>query len=64
MSGLDGVEAPGPEQGPKLGVPVSIEHWKLEPASEEWKVKVGVALDVGPEDPESIVVSGGAESSV
>ena len=56
--------APGPEQGSKLGVPVSIEHAKLDPASEEWKAKLGVVLVVDPEGPESIVVSGGAESSV
>ena len=42
-----------PEQGPKAGVPVSIEHSKLAPAS-ELKVKVGVESLVRPEGPESI----------
>ena len=51
--------APGPEQGPKLGVPLSIEQAKVDPAAEEWKVKVGVESLVGPLGPESIVVCGG-----
>ena len=54
--------APGPEQGAKLAAPIA--HSKLEPGSEEWKVKVGDGLDVRPEGPESIVVSGGVESTV
>ena len=39
-------------------------HWKLEPASEEEKLKVGVASLVSPEGPESIVVSGSVASTV
>ena len=35
-----------------------ILHWKLEPASEEEKVKVGVGSLVRPEGPESMMVSG------
>ena len=53
---------PGPVQGPKAAE--SKRHWKLEPASEEEKPKVGVASAVDPEGPESIVVSGAVESSV
>ena len=40
-------------QGWKFGVPVSTEHWKLEPASLEEKAKVGVW---------SLVLACGAES--
>ena len=56
--------APGPEQGPKAGVPVSSEHSKLEPDSEEWNSKVGVGSLVVPVGPASIVVSGGVVSTV
>ena len=42
----------------------SKRHWKLEPGSEQEKVKVGVELLVAPAGPESIVVSGAVESSV
>ena len=51
--------APGPEQGPKLAVPVSIEHSKVEPASVEWKAKLGVVSLVVPCAAESMIVSGG-----
>ena len=52
-----------PEQGPKLGVPVSIEHSKLAPAS-ELKVKVGVESLVRPEGPESMDTTGAVVSTV
>ena len=52
--------APGPLQGPKAAE--SKRQAKLDPASEEWKEKLGAGLLVGPEGPESIVVSGGVES--
>ncbi len=55
-------ESPGPEQGPKGAA--SKRHWKLEPGSEEEKVKDGVESLVSPEGPVSIVVSGAVESSV
>ena len=51
--------APGPEQGPKLAVPVSSEHSKVEPASVEWKAKLGVVSLVVPCAAESMIVSGG-----
>src|SRR5689334_6815970 len=63
-SELEGVSEAAPEQGAKLAVPVSIEHSKLEPPSEEWKVKVGVGLLVRPAGPESIVATGGVVSIV
>ncbi len=50
-----------PEQVPKAGVPVSIEHSKPAPAS-ELKVKVGVESLVRPEGPESIVTTGAVVS--
>ena len=50
----------GPEQGPKPAVPVSIEHSKVEPASVEWKVKVGAESLVAPVGrPSRSSVSGG-----
>ena len=62
-SGEGGVwVAPGPLQGAKAAE--SKRQAKLDPASEEWKEKLGEGLLVGPEGPESIVVSGGVESSV
>jgi hypothetical protein len=57
------VWVPLPEHGPKFGLPVSIEHSKLVPAS-ELKVKVGVGSFVRPEGPESIVTVGGVVSTV
>ena len=42
--------------------PSSTRHSKVEPASVEVKVKVGVVSVVGPEGPELIVVSGGLVS--
>ena len=42
--------------------PPSTLHSNVEPASFEEKLKVGVGLLVGPEGPESIVVSGGVVS--
>ena len=56
--------APGPEQGAKLGAPESIEHSKVDSATEEWKAKVGVESVVGPLGPESIVVSGAVPDAV
>jgi hypothetical protein len=54
-------ELPGPEQGPK-GPPSTL-HWKLEPASVDEKVKLGVSSSVVPVGPESIEVFGALESS-
>ena len=54
---------PAPEQGPKSGVPVSIEHSKPAPGS-ELKVKVGVGSLVCPEGPESIVTTGAVVSTL
>src|SRR5690242_5298386 len=61
--GEDGVSVPLPEQGPKLGVPPSIEHSKARPGS-ELNVKVGVASLVSPDGPESILTTGGVVSTV
>ena len=44
----------GARAGPKPAVPVSIEHSKVEPASVEWKPKVGRASVVGPSGRRSI----------
>ncbi len=60
-SGLEGVSLlPGPEQAPKLGVPVSIEHWKVigPTASVALKVKVGVVAVVVPLGPLSTLTTG------
>jgi hypothetical protein len=57
------VWVPVPEHVPKLGVPVSIEHSKLAPAS-ELKEKVGVESLVRPDGPESMLTAGGVESTV
>ena len=62
-SGEEGVWELAPEQGPKAGVPVSIEHSKPAPAS-ELKVKVGVESLVRPEGPESMVTTGAVVSTV
>ena len=43
-------------------LPESTRHWKLEPASELEKPKVGVESLVAPLGPESIVVFGGVVS--
>ena len=51
-------------QGPKSGVPVSIEHLTAAPASPAWKAKVGVASLVRPAGPESIPTAGGVVSTV
>ena len=56
-----GVEAP--EQGPKLGVPVSIEHSTVEPASAS-KLKVGRASLVVPAGPPVIDSDGAVVSTV
>ena len=48
----------------ELNEPPSSEHWKVEPDFEELKLKLGVELLVAPEGPLSIVVSGGAVSTV
>ena len=57
---------PGPEQGPKLGAPVSIEHWKsIGPtASVALKENVGVVSLVIPVGPLSTDGTGGVESSM
>jgi hypothetical protein len=51
----------GDVHGSKL--PASTRHSKVEPASVEVKVKVGVASAVGPEGPPVIAVSGGLVSA-
>ena len=64
--GLEGVSLlPGPEQAPKLAVPVSIEHWKVigPTASVALKVNVGLVSVVVPLGPLSTLTSGGIESS-
>jgi hypothetical protein len=43
-------------------VPPSREHWKLEPASLEENVNVALVLEVEPDGPVSIVVSGAVVS--
>ena len=58
------MSVPGPEHAPQSGVPVSIEHSKVEPDSEEWNSKVGVASLVRPVGPESIVATGAVVSTV
>src|SRR5262249_20775375 len=65
-SGLDGVSLVlGPEQPPKLAVPVSIEQRKVmgPTASVASKVKVGVLLAVLPVGPEVTLTCGAIESS-
>ena len=54
--------APGPLHGAKASE--SKRHSKVEPASEEEKVKVGVGSLVPPLGPPVIVVSGGTVSTV
>lgn len=44
-------------------VPASRRHWNVEPASFAENVNVGVESFVGPDGPESTVVSGGVMSS-
>ena len=55
--------APSPEQGPKAGVPSSIEHSSEAPAS-ALKPKVGVGSLVRPSGPESIARVGGVMLTV
>ncbi len=63
LSGLAAVCDPMSEQGPKLGLPLSIEHSKLAPGSEP-KPKVGVESLVRPEGPELTDTAGGVRSMV
>ena len=55
--------APSPEQGPKAGVPSSIEHSSEAPAS-ALKPKVGVGSLVRPSGPERTSTEGGVMSTV
>ncbi len=55
---------PASEQGPKAGLPWSIEHCTVAPASPGWKPKVGVASLVRPAGPESIPTCGAVVSTL
>jgi hypothetical protein len=44
-------------------LPPSIAHWNVDPASVEWKPKVGVESVVVPDGPESMTVPGGVLSA-
>ena len=66
VRGAPGVSLlPGPEHAPKLGVPVSIEHWKDTGPTESvaLKVNVGAGSLVNPVGPLSTDTLGSVESS-
>ena len=48
----------------KVQLPLSMRHSKLDPLSEELKLKLGVVLPDGSDGLESIVVFGGVRSTV